>query len=358
MEHFVQTKLPTFILGVPASLDVSAASVPRSDSDGQGEVPHNVEETDVWCGEKARKMRELMHDLITSTQSKQRGRDGVAAEEMLPSCALPAGSTWREARRSIVPRRGASACARNSSPKPACKGSEGIKKRWKGIDKPVHEDRARVERIDLQKCSGCGKSLDFTEFWDPSSAKLHAHFRTCSRCRGTECRQGKNSAVPPEVEGLRTQVEGCDGKTIIHNLNKYTMPVDPVAGVQAPGSDILVEGRFANNTANGKLIHNLNTYNMPGDPGIGVQRVEAAAGLLGLPAGVPGTGINVQAPGGSVLILEDPTETEVGRVLQTAVPGPDPRLAIEGLSGLFFQITSPHEVPLYFDALVEAVRRT
>ena len=190
---------------------------------------------------------------------------------------------------------------------------------------------ARVERIDLQKCSGCGRSLDFTEFWDPSSAKLHAHFRTCSRCRGTECRQGKNSAVPPEVEGLRTQV---DGKTIIHNLNKYTMPVDPVAGVQV-GSDILVEGRFANNTANGKLIHNLNTYNMPGDPGIDVQ----------VPARVPG----------SVLVLEDPTETEVGRVLQTAVPGPDPRLAIEGLSGLFFQVTSPHEVPLYFDAVVEAV---
>ena len=103
----------------------------------------------------------------------------------------------------------------------------------------------------------------------------------------------------------------------------------------AIGGDILVEGRFANNTANGELIHNLNTYNMPGDPGVGVQ----------VPAGVPG----------SVLILEDPTETEVGRVLQTAVPGPDPRLAIEGLSGLFFQITSPHEVPLYFDALVEAV---
>ena len=336
MEHFEQTRLPTFILGVPASLDVSAASVPRSDSDGQEEVPYNVEETDVWCGEKARKMRELLHDLITSTQSHQRGRDGVAAEEMLPSCALPACSTWREARRSIVPRRRASASSRNSNPKPACKGSEWTKRRWKGIDKPVHEDRARVERIDLQKCSGCGKSLDFTEFWDPSSAKLHAHFRTCSRCRGTECRQGKNSAVPPEVEGLRTQVEGHDGngKTIIHNLNKYTTPVDPVVGVQV-GGDILVEGRFANNTANGKLIHNLNTYNMPGDPGIDVQ----------VPAGVPG----------SVLILEDPTETEVGRVLQTAVPGPDPRLAIEGLSGLFFQVTSPHEVPLYFDALVEAV---
>ncbi len=53
-EHFVQTKLPTFILGVPASLDVSAASVPRSDMDGQEEVPHNVEETDVWCGEMQR----------------------------------------------------------------------------------------------------------------------------------------------------------------------------------------------------------------------------------------------------------------------------------------------------------------